>query len=225
MPLRSFIRLVIADDHSIFRKAIMTFLPQENSSIQVVGEAEDGEELIREVESKKPDIVVTDVQMPIMSGSDATRIITKRFSSLISVIALTMFADADTIYKMFESGAKGYVTKNAGIAEVADAINTVYLGEMYYCSSSSISLIKKIGPSKYNQYKKNKSIQFSEREIELIRSICFQLTTKEIADKLKISSRTVEEYSHNIKEKIKAKSLVGIALYGLKNNIVSPNEI
>ena len=224
MLLRSPIRLLIADDQPIFRKAIMTFLPQENSSIQIVGEAANGEELIKEVERKKPDIVLTDVRMPVINGAEASRIISKRFS-LISVIAFTMFSDADTIYRMFESGAKGYVMKTANIDEVSEAINTVYLGEMYYCNSCSTSLIKKIGPGKYNHYKKNSAIHFTDREIGLIRLICFQLTTKEIADKMKISSRTVEEYSHNIKEKIEAKNSVGIALYALKNNIVSAEEI
>ena len=224
MPLRSLIRLVIADDHSIFRNALKTFLPQENSSIQIVGEATNGEELLREVERKKPDIVLTDVQMPLLSGTDASRIINRKFS-LISIIAFTMFSDADTIYNMFESGAKGYVTKTAGIGEVAEAINTVYLGEMYYCNSSSSSLIKRIGPSKFNHYKKNNSLHFTEREMQLIKLICLQLTTKEIADKMKISTRTVEEYNHNIKEKIDAKNSVGVALYALRNNLVSADEI
>ena len=136
-----------------------------------------------------------------------------------------MFSDADTIYNMFESGAKGYVTKTANINEVAEAINTVYLGEMYYCSSSSSTLIKKIGPSKYNHYKKNTSLHFTEREMQLIKLICLQLTTKEIADKMKISTRTVEEYNRNIKEKIDAKNSVGVALYALKNNLVNADEI
>jgi DNA-binding NarL/FixJ family response regulator len=126
---------------------------------------------------------------------------------------------------LFETGARGYLTKSADIAEIIEAVKTVHAGDMYYCSSSSISLIKKIGPGKYNHYKKNTAIHFTEREVQLIRLICFQLTTKEIAHKMKISTRTAEEYSSNIKQKIDAKSNVGIALYALKNNIVSANEI
>jgi len=224
MSLPNLIRLVIADDHSIVRKALMIFLPQHDSSIHIVGEARNGEELIKEVERKKPDIVLTDIQMPVMNGSDASRIINKRFS-LVSVIAITMFSDTDIIFKMFETGAKGYVTKNAEIEEIAEAINTVYLGEMYYSAHSSINLVKKIGSSKYNQYKKNENIYFTERELQLIKLICLQLTTKDIAGKMKISPRTVEEYIQNIKQKIDAKNMVGIALYALKNNIVSANEI
>lgn len=224
MSLRKLIRLAIADDHIIFRKGLTTFLPKQNALIQIVGEASNGEELIKEVERKKPDIVLTDIQMPIMSGADACRIIKEKFIA-VSVIACTMFSDADTIYNMYESGAKGYVTKDANIEEVAEAINTVHLGEMYYSPNSSTNLVKKIGLSKYNHFKKNSTIHFTEREIELIRLISFQLTTKVIAGKMKISTRTVEEYSRNVRLKIDARSNVGIALYALKNNIISSDEI
>lgn len=219
------IRLVIADDSPVFRKGLAHSISLERyQSIQIVGEANNGENLIKEVEYKQPDIALTDLRMPLLDGFEASRIINKKFSST-SVIALTMFNDDESIYQMFETGAKGYLTKDADVEEIIDAIKTVYAGDMYYCSSSSVHLIKKIGPSKYNYYKKNTAIRFTEREIQLIRLVCFQLTTKEIADKMKISSRTVEEYSHNIKEKIEVKNTVGIALYALKNNIVTANEI
>jgi DNA-binding NarL/FixJ family response regulator len=225
MPASSPIRLVIADDSPVFRKGLVHSINMERQqSIHIVGEAYNGENLIKEVERYQPDIVLTDLKMPLVDGFEASRIINKKFSST-SVIALSFFNDDESIYKMFETGAKGYLTKTVDVAEIIEAVKTVHAGDMYYCSSSSLSLIKKIGPGKYNHFKRNTAIRFTEREIQLIRFICFQLTTKEIAGKMKISSRTVEEYSHNIKEKIEAKNAVGIALYALKNNIVSSNEI
>jgi len=225
MLANSPIRLVIADDSPVFRKGLIHSLNLEkHQTIHIVGEGHCGESLIKEVERKQPDIALTDLKMPVMDGFEASRIINKNFPST-SVIALSFFSDDESIYKMFETGAKGYLTKNADVGEIIEAVKTVYAGDMYYCSSSSISLIKKIGPSKYNHYKKNTAIRFTEREIQLIRLISFQLTTKEIADKMKISTRTVEEYSRNIKDKIDAKNTVGIALYAYKNNIVSASEI
>jgi DNA-binding NarL/FixJ family response regulator len=219
------IRLVIADDSPVFRKGLIHSIHLEKQQpIHIVGEGHNGESLINEIEKKQPDIVLTDLKMPLMDGFAASRIINKKFPST-SVIALSFFSDDESIYKMFETGAKGYLTKNAEVGEIIEAVKTVYGGDMYYCSSSSVSLIKKIGPGKYNHYKKNTTIRFTEREIELIRLISFQLTTKEIAGKMKISTRTVEEYSRNIKEKIDAKNTVGIALYAFKNNIVSASEI
>ncbi|MBO9683386.1 MAG: response regulator transcription factor [Flavisolibacter sp.] len=225
MLANSPIRLVIADDSPVFRKGLVHSLNLEKQhSIHIVGEGHNGESLLKEVERKQPDIALTDLKMPLMDGFEASRIINKNFPST-SVIALSFFSDEESIYQMFETGAKGYLTKNADVAEIIEAVKTVHGGNMYYCSSSSVSLIKKIGPSKYNHYKKNTAIRFTEREIQLIRLISFQLTTKEIAGKMKISTRTVEEYSRNIKEKIDAKNTVGIALYAYKNNIVSASEI
>lgn len=225
MPPSSPIRLVIADDSPVFRKGLIHSLNLEKQHpIHVVGEGYNGESLIKEIERKQPHIALTDLKMPVMDGFEASRIINKKFPST-SVIALSFFSDEESIYQMFEAGAKGYLTKTADVAEILEAVKTVYGGDMYYCSNSSISLIKKIGPGRYNHYKKNTAIRFTEREIQLIRLISFQLTTKEIAGKMNISTRTVEEYSRNIKEKIDAKNTVGIALYALKNNIVSASEI
>lgn len=218
------IRLVIADDYPIFRKGLIHSINLEsNNSIQIVGEADNGERLIREVEKKKPGVVLTDIRMPLMCGVDASRIINKNFPGT-SVIALTMFTEPQSIFEMFEAGAKGYLSKNSDTNEVIEAIKTVYAGEMHYCSGSSMNLIKKIGSSKYNQYKRNKDIHFTEREIQFIKLVCLELSIKEIADRMKISTRTVDEYCRNVKEKIEAKNSVGIALYALKNNIISADE-
>ena len=167
--------------------------------------------------------MVTDIAMPVMDGIEASKRITNRFS-YVKVIALSMHVEAEMIYDMFEAGAKGYLIKNTAPVEVVEAIETVYKGEMHYCSTSSVSLIKKIGPSKYNHYNK-KNISFSNIEINIMKLICKQFITKEIADQLNMSIRTVEEYSHKIKEKIDARNMVGIALYAIKHNIVSLQEI
>jgi DNA-binding NarL/FixJ family response regulator len=225
MQAKPAIRVVIADDSPVFRNGLIHSIDLvRDQEIYIVGGATNGESLIKEVEIKRPDIALTDLRMPSMNGFEASRIINKKFS-YTSVIALSMLADEESIYQMFETGAKGYLTKDVDVQEIIEAVKAVHAGEMHYCSTSSMSLIKKIGPSKYNHYKKNTGIHFTEREIHLIRLICFQFTTKEIADKMKISPRTVEEYSRNVKEKIDAKNTVGIALYALKNNIVNASEI
>lgn len=219
------IRIVIADDHPIFLDGFIgTINKRAADKIRIVGEANNGEELLSEVRLKKPDIVVTDITMPVMNGLEASRVINQNFIN-IGVIALTIHEETELIYEMFETGAKGYLIKNAHYREVIEAIESVHKGEMYYCSTSSTQLIKKIGPSKYNHYKKNNSITFCDIEIRIMRLICKQLTTKEIADEMKMSTRTIEQYSHRLKEKIEAKNMVGIALYAIKNGIVSLNEI
>jgi DNA-binding NarL/FixJ family response regulator len=219
------IRLVVADDHPIYRQGLINMIDKNPShNIHIIGEACNGEELISEVVRKKPDVVLTDISMPIINGIEACGTILKKSASTC-VIALTMYAEENNITQMFTNGAKGYVIKTADIKEIVCAVEAVHAGEMFYCSTVSSLLIKKIGPAKFTQYQKNNSVHFSEKEIELMQWICKQLTAKEIAGKMQISVRTVEEYSRNIRDKIDAKSLVGIALYALKNNIVAAKDV
>ena len=158
-----------------------------------------------------------------MDGVAACQIINKNYSS-IGLIALSSFDEQRLIYEMFDAGAKGYLLKNSNFEEIVDAVKTVHNGKMYYCNSTSTSLIKLLAPSKYN-HQKRKSIEFCKCEINIIRMICQQLTTKEIADQLHLSIKSIEYYSKNIKEKIDAKNMVGIALFAVKNDIVKLIEL
>lgn len=219
------IRIVIADDHPLFIEGfVSTINKKATDKIKIVGEANNGKELVDEVDQKKPDVVITDISMPVMDGLQASRYINQTYQN-VGIIALTMHDDPELICEMFETGAKGYLIKNANYKEVIEAIETVYRGEMHYCSTSSTRLIKKIGPSKYNNYKKNNSISFCDIEIKIMKLICKQITTKEMADEMYMSTRTIEQYIHRIKEKIEAKNMVGIALYSIKNGIVGLHEI
>jgi DNA-binding NarL/FixJ family response regulator len=219
------IKIVIADDHEIFREGLKVMLAKHAEHlIQLVGEASNGKELLHCVQTSRPDVVITDIKMPIMDGMEASKQISEKFP-FVGIIALSSYNENNLVYDMLQAGAKGYLLKNTHKNEMIEAIITVNKGEMYYCSSTSHSLIKLIGHSRYNPYKKQPQISFCDNEIAMIKLICKQLTTKEIAYELHLSDRTVEEYSRRIKEKIDAKNLVGIALFALKNNIVSLEEI
>ncbi|MET0242168.1 MAG: response regulator transcription factor, partial [Flavitalea sp.] len=186
------IRIVMADDHEIFRDGFRLMISRQDD-IQLVGEAGDGKELVELVATLRPDVVVTDIKMPRMDGIEAAKTILQNHPD-IGVIGLSMFDEEDLIIDMLEAGAKGYLLKNADKHEVAEAIRTVYQEEPYYCKHTSARLAQMIAKSKFNPYKKNKKIEFSEREIEIIRLICQELTNKEIADQLFLSIRTVEGY-------------------------------
>ena len=218
------IRVIIADDHEVYRDGFKLLIKKHaRDQIKVVAEARNGIELLDKVEAHHPDIVITDVKMPVMDGIQASRLIKKNYSST-GIIALSSFDEDALIYEMFEAGVNGYLLKNADKHEMIEALQVVGLGETYYSSTTSRALFKKLAPSVYNR-SRVKDIHFSAKEISIIRLICHQLTTKEISNRLNICSRTVEDYSRNIKEKINAKNLVGIALYAVKNGIVLMNEI
>lgn len=211
------IRIVIADDHEIFRDGFHVMLKKQ-TDIELVGEAADGNELIEITGALKPDIVLTDIKMPILNGIEATRIIKKKYPA-IGIIALSMFDDDNLIIDMLESGAKGYLLKNTSKSDIIDAIKMVYNGEFYYCRSTSQKLIELMAQSNFNPYKEIPKPEFSMKELEIIVLICQQATTKEIASKLFLSIRTIEGYREKIQEKMNVKNAAGIVVYAIKNGI------
>ncbi len=212
------IQLLMADDHEIFRdgfKLMLTRYPD----IVLAGEAENGRELVELTQKLQPDVIITDIKMPIMDGIEATKKITELFPD-IGIIGLSMFDEDDLIIDMLEAGARGYLIKNAGKEQITEAIRTVYQGDPYYCKTTSHKLTSMIARSRFNPYKKAAKVEFSEREVEIIELICRECTNKEISDKLFISVRTVEGHRLKILEKMNIKNTVGLVVYALKMGIV-----
>jgi DNA-binding NarL/FixJ family response regulator len=212
------IRLIIADDHEIFRdgfKLMLSKFPE----IHLVGEAVNGKELLELTIQLIPDVIITDIKMPLMDGIEATKLISEQFPQT-GIIGLSMYDDDELIIEMLEAGAKGYLIKNAGKDQITEAIRTVYNNDPYYCKTTSHKLTNMIAKSRFNPYKKTAKVEFSEREIEIIGHICNELTNKEIGDKLFLSARTVEGHRLKIMEKMNVKNTVGLVVYGIKNGIV-----
>jgi DNA-binding NarL/FixJ family response regulator len=155
--------------------------------------------------------------MPVMDGIKATELIAQNFPT-VRVIALSMFNQDHLILDMLKAGASGYLLKNASKNEIISAIDSVYKNKPYYCSSTSHKLARLIGNSLFST-KENKKICFSKQELEIIRMICEEKTSKEIGDRLNISARTAEEYRQKIKEKMEVKNTVGMVIYAISNNL------
>jgi two-component system, NarL family, response regulator NreC len=209
------IKLVIADDHEIFRdgfKLMLTKYPE----IFLAGEAENGKQLVELVQKIKPDVVITDIKMPMMDGIEATKKIIELLPNT-GIIGLSMFDEDDLIVDMLEAGAKGFLIKNAGKEQIIEAIKTVYNNDPYYCKSTSHKLTNMIAKSKFNPYKITPKVTFNEREKEIITLICKEFANKEIADKLFLSVRTVEGHRLKILEKMNVKNTVGLVVYAIKN--------
>jgi DNA-binding NarL/FixJ family response regulator len=216
------LRLVIADDHEIYLDGLKVMLKKQGD-FEVVGEASNGKELIDVVQQAEPDIVLTDIVMPVMDGIAATQFLTKH-KPLVNIIALSMFDQDNLIIDMLEAGAKGYLLKNANKSEIIEAIKSVYRNIPYYCTSTSAKLARMIAQSKFNPYKKLNTPYFSEKEMEIIRLICQEFTNNEIGQKLFLSGRTVEGYRVKILEKMNAKSTAGIVIYAIKNEMYKINN-
>jgi two-component system, NarL family, response regulator NreC len=214
------IRVVIADDHEIFREGLEGLI-RKQADMEFTGEAENGKMLLEVIRETKPDVVLTDIKMPVIDGVQATQVIAEKYPQ-VSVIALSMFDDENLIVDMLEAGAKGYLIKNAHKHEIIAAIKTVYNQEYYFCNHSSMKLARLIGKSRFNFHKDFSRPEFSSNEKEVIRMICEELSTKEIASKLSLSSRTIDGYREKILEKMNVKNSAGIAVYAIKHGLYKP---
>ena len=221
MSSKNNIKVVIADDHEIFRDGLKLMLKKADN-IELIAEACDGKELIKIVESKQPDVVITDIKMPHMDGVEATKHISQHHPS-IEVIALSMFDDEQLILEMLDAGAKGYLLKNSDKFEITDAVQAVRDGGNYYCKFTSGKLAKLIAMQRDKKEKKKKEAEFSDKEIEIIELICQEFTNKEIGEKVFLSSRTVEGYRMKILEKLNAKNTVGIVVEAIRLGIYNPD--
>ena len=211
------IRLVIADDHEIFREGLESLFNKQKE-IELAEEAINGKQLLEQAERLLPDVILTDIKMPVIDGIEATKILTEKFPQ-IGIIALSMFEDENLIVEMLEAGAKGYLMKNAHKYEIIAAINAVYNQESYFCNHTTMKLAKLIGKSRFNPFKEPIKPGFTEKEREMIKLICQEFSNKEIATTLHQSPRTIEGYREKILEKTKAKNTAGIVIYAIKNGI------
>ena len=217
------IRLVIADDHEIFRDGLALMLSKQDTVV-LTGQAADGEELVRVVAEVQPDVVLTDVKMPRLGGIAASRILLQRFPHL-KIVALSMFDEEDLIVEMLETGARGYLLKNADKKEILEAILTVYEGSIFYCKHTSAKLASMIVKSKFDSHKKPQEALFTDREKEIIRLICRQHTAQEIGGLLYLSKRTVEGYRTRLLEKMEVKNTAGVVIFALKHHLISEADI
>ncbi len=214
------IKLVMADDHEIFRDGFQLIVSKADN-ICLLGQASNGRQLLEMVEQWSPNVVVTDIKMPLMDGIEATRMISRKFPQ-IGVIGLSMHDEDDLIIEMLEAGAKGYLLKNADKQEVLDAIQTVFSGDPYYCHSTNAKLMLNIAKNRYQSFHRPHRPEFSEKELEIINLICQEMTNKEIGEKLFLSVRTVEGYRIKILEKMQVKNSVGLVIYAIQQGYFQP---
>lgn len=208
--------IIIVDDHLIFQQGLKAIISAEEIAT-VIGEASNGKDFIELLSTQKPDLVLMDIDMPQMDGIAATKKALELVPDL-KIIALTMFEDEEYYYKMIDVGVKGFILKSAGINELEKAIHDVMKGESYF----SNELLRKIIVNFNRQKTKIKSghQDFTDREIEILQQMCLGLTTKEIANKLNISPKTVKSHRSNLLEKAACKNTPSLILFALKNKII-----
>jgi DNA-binding NarL/FixJ family response regulator len=206
--------IILVDDHKLFREGLKLLL-ENLDYINNVYEAANGEEFLKLVEKKQPDIVFMDIEMPVMDGITATRQVLKLHPGL-NIIALSMYGDENYYTPMINAGAKGFILKNSGIQDVETAIHNVVSGNNYFSQEILNRLLNGIR----KKSKTKKSDELTEREEEVLFHICKGLSNQEIADTLYLSKRTVDKHRENLLAKTNSKNTAGLVMFAIKNGIV-----
>ena len=211
------IKVIIADDQEIFLEALKMMLSKFDF-IEITGEAYNGREVIDLVVKEKPDVIITDVQMPEMDGVELTRELQGCYPE-IKIIALTAYNEDHYVVDMLEAGAKGYLIKSSKKEKVAEAVYAVQGNAYYFCETTSPRLIQKIARSRIKVTVTEDASALSPTEQEIVRLICEQFSSKEIADQLCIGEKTVENYRNRIYDKVGVKNMAGIVLYAIRSGL------
>lgn len=212
------IKIILADSHELFRDGFKSLINQ-CTGITLVAEAFNGEHLVRLAERHMPDVILTEVDMPVMDGIEASKLISEKFPQ-IAIIALSMFNGIHFVKEMIAAGAKGYLKKNADKEEIISAIETVSAHNDYYCRDTMPKLVKLRSAISCS----SAGNELSCKEKQIITLICRGFMNKEIAKEIFQSVRTVEGYRERIMEKTRTKNPATLALYAIANKIIYLDE-
>lgn len=212
------LKVIIADDHCLFRSGIMTAL-NEIHIISQMREAENGREVLEILELEHFDVVLMDISMPVMNGFIATKEIIRRFPKT-QIIAVSMYEDEQHMKDMFHNGAMGYLFKNTDRDEIKNALVEVVFNGGYYWPKemnnklfNKIILKKRIQNDSYNEL-------FSNREKEIISLICREFSTREIANHLHLSQKTISWHRENLMQKTQTKNTAGLVAFAFTHEII-----
>ncbi|MER3463768.1 MAG: DNA-binding response regulator [Chitinophagaceae bacterium] len=211
------IKVAIADDHTLFRTGVKISLSS-RKDIQMIAEAENGMQLLNLLRHIKPDVLLLDIQMPIMDGLTTLPEVKKLYPDL-KVIMLSMHNDHSMITRMMEIGANSYLTKDSDSETIYQAIRTCYEDDYFFNDLTNKALLNGLRTKKAPEAIAPE-VQLTEKEITILKLMCEEKSTKEIADEVDLSPRTVEAIRDKLKTKTGAKSMAGLVMYAVKAGIV-----
>ena len=212
------IKVAIADDHTLFRAGVKTALSMKKD-IEMIAEADNGMQLLNLLKHIEPDVILLDIQMPIMDGIATLPEIRKLYPH-VKVIMLSMHNDHSMISKLMEIGANSYLTKNSDSETIYQAIKTCYEQEFFFNELTNKALLTGLR-TKRSDLPGQIEVNLSDKEMKVLKLMCEEKTTKEIADIVDISPRTVEAIRDKLKTKTGAKSMAGLVMYAVKSGIIT----
>ena len=215
------ITVIIADDHVLYRAGVKTALSSKKD-IKIIAEADNGQQLMFLLKAAQPDVILLDIQMPMMDGITSLPEIKKLYPD-IRVIMLTMMDDHSMISKLMELGANSYLSKTSDSEIIYEAIRTCYEQEYYFNAMTNKALLhnlrnkNQITPAKLM----NEEARLTDKEIMILRLMCEEKSTREIAEQVDLSPRTVEAIRDKLKTKTGSKSTAGLIMYAVKHKLIN----
>jgi DNA-binding NarL/FixJ family response regulator len=210
------IYVALVDDHRLLRNGLSNFI-KSTPNFEVLFEADNGVDLQGKIKANTlPDVVLMDINMPLMDGYDATLWLYQNYPS-VKVIALSMYDSEECIIRMLRRGAKGYLLKDTEPAELIKAIIETKQNGYYYTPMVAKQISLMINDTEVEQ---KSATVLTEREMELLQLMASEMTYKEIADKMCLSPKTVENHREKICEKLQVKTRVGLVMYAMKNGLI-----
>lgn len=219
------VRIVLVDDHKLIRDGIRSYLNADKGKYDLLDEAENGKEALEKIKQLKPDLVITDLNMPIMDGLELIKELKKNYPE-IKIIVLSMIDEAQYIKQVLKLGANGYLLKNSGSEEVKKAVDTVMNDASFYSAEVTNVIMSQLasGGRQKKVSRFDNDFTLTSREKEILKLIVQEYNNGEIADKLFISIRTVDAHKRNMIEKTGSKNIAGLLVWAIKNNIIDPED-
>ena len=210
------ISIILVDDHHLFRDGIK-FILSKMANYSIVGEASDGSEFLDLLETIVPDLVLMDIAMSGMDGIEATKKALKLYPEL-KIIALSSYGDEIYYRQMIDAGARGFLTKSSNADEFEFAIKTVVNGNNYFSQDLLNKVVLKISNDKEDA--RDETLKLTNREKDVLNCICQGFSNKEIAEKLFISPKTVDNHRTSLLSKTSSKNTASLVMYAIKNKLV-----
>ena len=218
------INIMIVDDHVLYRAGVKTALSSKKD-IKVIAEADNGAHLLNMLKGIQPDVILLDIQMPIMDGI-ATLPEVKKLYPGIKIIMLTLLDDQSVITKLMELGANSYLVKTSDAEVIYEAIKTCHQQEFYFNSLTNKALLNNLRQrNMVSPFKTaHEDAVLSEKEITILRLMCDEKSTREIAEAVDLSPRTIEAIRDKLKVKTGTKSTAGLIMFAVKNNLLDQEK-
>ena len=187
--------------------------------ISIIWEAEDGSEMMEKLKLNRPDVLIMDIRMPETNGARALQLIRKEYEDL-KIIILSMYDDKETVTKMMEYGANAYLTKNTDADEIYKAILSCMAEDFYFNDLVNSAVLQKLQNKKTVRKFYPFTVKFNQKELKILKLISEDKTTEEISDEVFLSPRTVETIRQNMKTKVGVKTIAGLIMYAIRNNLL-----